>query len=240
MCTLLLYRRPFAGVDLGVAANRDELYARPAGSFGALAADPLVVGGQDPEQGGTWLAASGAGFVVAVTNARLRARRSEDQRSRGLLARDLAVLPSAAAAALRLDEEDLERYAPVNVVVASREGFVVATNTPRPRRASLELASLGIGNLPLFTEDGRVRSLLEMGTPREEAPGSWAARLRGLLERHEAPSACHHQRVGGTVSGTVMLVRPVFARSEIWHVEGPPCRVPWTRVDLSEIAVAPR
>ncbi len=232
MCTLLMYRRPLAGVDLAVAANRDELYRRPPGVFGVLAEEPLVLGGCDPEQGGTWLAASSAGFVVAVTNARLQAQRREDQRSRGLLALDLAMLPSATAAVERLDAAALDCYAPVNVVVADAEGFAVASNLPEPRCVRLEQRALAVGNVPIFAADDRVTELLELGRVGcEEGREEWASRLRRLLAWHDPPTACHHQSSGGTVSGTVMLLTEIFEESLMWHADGAPCRVPWRRVD---------
>lgn len=241
MCTLLMYRNPLPGVILAVAANRDELYRRGRGTFEMLSEEPPVVGGRDPEQGGTWLAAGARGFVVAVTNARLQARRREDQRSRGLLALDLAMMSSVEAASRQLEAENLDRYAPVNVVVGSPDGFTVATNTPEPRWASLSAGALGVGNRPLFLPDERVARLLEMGSPGAgEDAGGWADRLRLLLARHEPPVACHHQPRGGTVSSTVALLGAPFGQSRIWHADGPPCRRPWRRVDVGVPSSRPK
>lgn len=239
MCTLLIHRRPMPGVRLGVLANRDELYERAPGRFTVLADAPLVLGGRDPEAGGTWLAASAAGFVVAVTNARLQARRGADQRSRGQLARDLALAPSAVDAAARLAAEELGRYAPVNAVVATADGFTVASNLPGPRCATLEDAAVGLGNLPAFEDDPRVAALLAVSAPTDrETPEGWAERLRALAGRHEVPAACHHAGPGGTVSATVMLIADSFADSRLWHVDGPPCQGGWTALDVRGMAAA--
>jgi len=236
MCTLLLYRRPFPGVVLAVAANRDELYSRPKGTFGVIGERPTVVGGIDPEAGGTWLAVSGEGFVVAVTNARLGARRGEAQRSRGLLARDLVLATGWEAAVDRLGHEDLARYAACNVLVASGEGIVVATNLPEPRVERWAEGRVGLGNTPAFGSDPRVTALLERGRPRrDEMPGDWVARVRRLMARHEEPTACHHLEHGGTVASTLVLLREPFGDSLILHANDAPCRAPWIRVDLEDL-----
>jgi len=233
MCTLLVYRKPFPGVELAVAANRDELYLRPRGEFTLIRPEPPVVGGVDPEAGGTWLAASAGGFVVAVTNARPGARRGREQRSRGLLARDLALEPSWRAAVDRLRGEDLTRYAALNVLVASGEGLVAATNLPEPLVESWPEGALGLGNTPALVGDARVRELLVLGAPREgEAPEGWSVRIRVLMARHRPPAACHHLEHGGTVASTVLLLREPFEVSEILHADGPPCRTAWRTVGL--------
>jgi len=234
VCTLLIYRGPLPGVDLAVAANRDELFARPRGRFGTIRRDPPVVGGIDPEAGGTWLAASAHGFVVAVTNARLGARRGPGQRSRGLLARDLALCGSIQEARRRLSEEDLGRYAPVNVIVAGPDGITLGANLPRPRVADVDVAEIAVGNRPAFAADERTASLLALGRPRPgEAPDRFAARLQELLARHEDPPACHRLPHGGTVSSTVLLLRRPFEDSLVLHADGPPCRAPWSRIALT-------
>jgi len=238
ICTLLIYRRPLPGVELAVAANRDELYARPRGEFGTIQREPLVLGGMDPEGGGTWLAVHEAGFVVAVTNARLGARRKAGDRSRGLLVLDLVRRASFGEAAGGLAAEDLRRYAPVNVVVASGAGLVAGTNLPEPRVERLGETALAAGNVPLFSGEERIAALLELGRPPEDltGPEEYAAHLGAILARHEPPSACHHLERGGTVSSTVLLLARPFAGSVILHATGPPCRTPWRRVPARPIA----
>ncbi len=240
MCTLLIYRRPLPGVELAVAANRDELYSRPAGTFGRIEDDPLVIGGMDPEAGGTWLAVNEAGFVVAVTNARLGARRKPKERSRGLLALDLVRRRSFTEASEALFREDLLRYPPVNVVVASAEGMAVGTNLPEVRVESSEEPALGVGNTPVFSGDARVAELLELGRPPGAGVGliGLAAHLQGVLARHRWPPACHHLEHGGTVSSTVLLVAEPFQASRILHADGPPCTAPWRSVSLDGVPEA--
>ncbi len=235
MCTLLVYRRPVDGIELVVAANRDEAYVRPHGSFGVIRDDPLVIGGLDPEGGGSWLAVSVAGFVAAVTNARLGARRRPGQRSRGLLVRDLVSSASAAEAFDRLRTANLERYAPVNAIVVDGTVAVVATNCPMPRVASRRRRALGLGNRPAFEDDERVSQLLELGAPRTgDTPKRLIDRLEEVLSRHEPPSACHHLPEGGTVSSTIMVLGRDRRAWRILHADGPPCISRWDEVKLPE------
>jgi len=230
---LLIYRRPVTGIELVVAANRDELYSRPPGSFGIIGTDPLVIGGIDPEGGGTWLAISSAGFVTAVTNARLGARRRPGQRSRGLLARDLACSKDFGEARRRLEAEDLARYAPVNVVVADGSTAVVGTNLPEARIAEIAQPVAGCGNVPAFEPDERIARLLERGAPRAgETQGEIIARLASLMSRHEPPSACHHLADGGTVSSTIVVLRRDLEGSTILHAGGPPCITGYRQIEI--------
>lgn len=229
MCTLLIFRNPLPGIRLAVAANRDESAGRPPGRWGRLGDEPRVEGGIDPEAGGTWLALSWAGFLVAVTNARLGARRLPSQRSRGLLARDLVLAAGAGEAAEALSKARLERYAAVNAVVAAPEGFTVATNLPAPEVRRLKAADLGLGNRPAFEEDPRTAALLSLARPRPaEDVGRWLTRLESVLRRHEEPTACHHTPVGGTVFSSVAVLT-----DEGWTARaapGPPCRTPFAQV----------
>ena len=212
-----------------MAANRDELASRPPGRWGRLSDEPRVEGGIDPEAGGSWLALSWAGFLVAVTNARLGARRLPAQRSRGLLARDLALAPGAEEAAEALLRARLERYAAVDVVVATPEGFTVATNLPAPEVRRLEKMDFGLGNRPAFDEDPRVAALLSLARPRPgEDLGPWLGRLKDVLRRHEGPTACHHTPVGGTVFSTVAVLTDEGWTA--WTAPGPPCRTPFVQV----------
>jgi len=240
VCTLLIYRRPLPGVSLAVAANRDELYSRPTGSFGRIHDDPLVLGGMDPEAGGTWLAVNAAGFVVAVTNARLGARRRPGERSRGLLALDLVGRSSFEESSEALFREDLHRYAPVNAVVASSGGMVVGSNVPEVRVEVVEEEAFGAGNAPAFAGDARVEALLELGRPPTGSMGllELAAHLQAVLARHDEPAACHHLEHGGTVSSTVMLVAEPFEASLILHADGPPCRAAWRNIPINGASVA--
>jgi uncharacterized protein with NRDE domain len=82
MCLLVLAY----GVDpqwpVVLAANRDELYARPSTALGAWPDEPEICAGRDLAQGGTWLGMTRRGRFAALTNFR-RGGARPGARSRG-------------------------------------------------------------------------------------------------------------------------------------------------------------
>ena len=145
MCTLLIAFRSHAAAPVVVAANRDEMYARPTEPTGLLVASELarysapswleagpraytgaqwVVGGRDCERGGTWLGLNSHGVFVALTN--LRKRHSE-QGSRGLLVLEALNARTPAEISERLAEAvDGGDFAPFNLVYGTTEEIMVA------------------------------------------------------------------------------------------------------------------
>ena len=88
MCTIAFLVDVIAGAPLVLAANRDELYARPTRPPERLA--PGIAGGVDELSGGTWLAVRADGRFAAVTNQRALATPPPGLRSRGLAVKELA------------------------------------------------------------------------------------------------------------------------------------------------------
>ncbi|MBC7978823.1 MAG: NRDE family protein, partial [Myxococcales bacterium] len=121
MCTIAILLEVVAGAPLVIAANRDELYARPTRapeSFG-----DGIAGGVDVLSGGTWLAVRGDGRFAAVTNQRVLMPVPAGLRSRGLAVRELAAAddPDRYVAAL-----DPRHYASMNLVWGDARGASVA------------------------------------------------------------------------------------------------------------------
>ena len=121
MCTIAILLEVVTGAPLVVAANRDELYARPTRppeSFG-----DGIAGGVDVLSGGTWLAIRRDGRFAAVTNQRALATVPPGLRSRGLAVRELAAAadPDAYVAAL-----DPTHYASMNLVWGDARGVAIA------------------------------------------------------------------------------------------------------------------
>ncbi len=65
-----------------LAANRDELYARPTAALGVWRDEPEICAGRDLAQGGTWLGMTRRGRFAALTNFR-RGGAHVGERSRG-------------------------------------------------------------------------------------------------------------------------------------------------------------
>jgi uncharacterized protein with NRDE domain len=70
MCLIAIARNVSPKWPLIIAANRDELYARPTRPAHAWDDDPRIFGGRDLQAGGSWLAARSGGRFAAVTNVR--------------------------------------------------------------------------------------------------------------------------------------------------------------------------
>ena len=69
VCLLIALFQVVPGAPLIVAANRDELLARPAVTMTVLRpAGPRILGGRDELAGGTWLAVNEHGLVAGLTN----------------------------------------------------------------------------------------------------------------------------------------------------------------------------
>jgi uncharacterized protein with NRDE domain len=86
-----------------IAANRDELYARPTRPAHVWDDDPRIVGGRDLRAGGSWLALRRGGRFAAITNVR-GIGRGEGGPSRGGLVADFVrgeVLPMDYAKSIR-------------------------------------------------------------------------------------------------------------------------------------------
>ncbi len=84
MCLIVIAHNAVAKFPLVLAANRDELYARPTRPAYIWDDDARVIGGRDLRAGGSWLAARKGGRFAAVTNVR-GVGREEGGPSRGLL-----------------------------------------------------------------------------------------------------------------------------------------------------------
>lgn len=113
MCTLAWGEKDRS---LWICFNRDEQRARPVAEPPAIhrgGAHPLVYA-RDPQGGGTWFAASGAGFAVALLNhyPASGAATILSSRSRGRLVLDLAAADNSQQALALLQREELDAFAP--------------------------------------------------------------------------------------------------------------------------------
>ena len=124
VCLLIALFGVVPDVPLLIAANRDEMYQRPADPITVLrAAQPRILGGRDEVAGGTWLAVNEHGVVAGLTNQPTGAR-DPAKRSRGELPLAFAAYPDAKTAVTevcaRLDPAD---YNPCWMLVGDRHGL---------------------------------------------------------------------------------------------------------------------
>src|SRR5262249_18960778 len=121
MCTIAILLEVVTGAPLVVAANRDEVYARPTRPPESLGAH--IAGGVDELWGGTWLAIHRDGRFAAVTNQRALAPVAPGLRSRGLVVRELIAAADADDYVAALDPT---HYASMNLVWGDAHGASIA------------------------------------------------------------------------------------------------------------------
>lgn len=254
MCTLIAIFRVNPEVPLIVAANRDELYARPASPPGVLLEAPRAAGGRDEEKGGTWLGVAERGFFVGLTNQRTYTPPDPSRRSRGEVV--LAALDeiSAEAAAARLTAIDPALYSAFNLLVGDAHNLFVAYSRPEEPRVEVLPLPPGIWVLPNdriaspdFPKAGRAE---ELARPIASEPlPVMLERLPALLADHSIPppesipeppngspfnkdfarklqAICVHTPAYGTRSAAIIALgeRGVL---RYLSAEGPPCTTPF-------------
>lgn len=251
MCTLTVAYRQF-DAPLAVAANRDELYARPS-SPPHRWDDPEILAPRDEEAGGTWAGTNDDGVLAAVTN-RWSRDVPDGDRSRGLLVRD-ALTESSAEAAARLVRRELDTHAyePFHLLVADRERALLFEHDATDSETRLAPGTYVVGNTGWCGARGgpadadepqRTRSFF---VPRErpDRGREQAANDESVLEALVASAAttatewldtageilgdhdygvCIHGETFGTKSATLVEVD----ETATWrYADGPPCEVPF-------------
>jgi uncharacterized protein with NRDE domain len=237
MCTILIAWRCLDDADFVVAANRDELVARPAAPPGLLNATPPMYGGRDLLAAGTWLAATADGRVAAVTNRRGESQdevgRDPTRRSRGEL--PVTLLSSDAADDRRtIGAIRPADYNPFNLLVLSADHALVGHGVGGDR---VEIIELPPGPHVLCVHDVddvahpkelRIRERLEHALRGVRSAASCVEAMTALLRDHGTnggdarDAVCIHGSTYGTVSAS--LVTSGAGRTLSYrHAAGRPC-----------------
>ncbi|HET9624238.1 MAG TPA: NRDE family protein [Kofleriaceae bacterium] len=248
MCTIAILLDVVDGLPLVVAANRDEMFARPTRPPESLGAH--LAGGVDALSGGTWLAIRDDGGFAAVTNQRVLLPVPSGLRSRGLVVRELAGAADPAAYVAGLDPA---HYASMNLAWGDARGVSVAYLR---RPASDGVGGAGehvVERLPAGIHVLCNDRIGAEGFPRGErlaaaiarAPRDWPGMRRALIAAladhtqeepgplaapaHLAPglaraltATCIHSPAYGTRSSTIFAAR-AGATVAYDHADGPPC-----------------
>lgn len=251
VCTVILGWGLWPTTPIALAANRDELLARPTDPPLLLTERPPRWGGRDRLAGGTWLAVDPVGRVAAVTNRHPGGqppRRDSTRRSRGGLPLDALGGDDAAARAWASGLQ-APQYNPVNLLYASpTDAWCASMDDGIGRR----LTPLGPGVHVLTEQEvddpsdakteairAAAQAVAATATSAHELIDGW----RGVLKTHDAAyagtPACIHGELHGTVSSASVLVetssspRPGDSgtyRVSYEHAEGPPCQNPYLPV----------
>jgi uncharacterized protein with NRDE domain len=237
-------------VPLLIAANRDEMYERPADPITVLReAQPRILGGRDELAGGTWLAVNEHGVVAGRTNQPTGAR-DPAKRSRGELPLAFAAYPDARTAVTevcaRLDPAD---YNPCWMLVGDRHalfsvdlsgGHQAGVEELPPGRYVLENAPLRQPSAKQQRVAGLVAALDEAGPDEvgrveaglaavlrdhQPAAGPQPASPGRLARPAELSAACVHTERYGTRSAMIVSVGQA-GEPRVSVAAGPPCVTP--------------
>ncbi|MCE9667029.1 NRDE family protein [Myxococcus stipitatus] len=256
MCTIVILRQVHPEWPLVLAANRDELYARPATGPQVLLESPRAVGGRDVERGGTWMGVTNDGLFVGLTNQRGGRQEPVAAHSRGEVVLEALRAGSPDAIERYLDTLSGEDFRPFNLLYGDATTLRVAY--ARPGRRSLERMDVppGIHVLPNDTLDSpllpkveRARMLaaqvahrpwpeLEQGLkalladdllpPADEVPPALTEGFPGDFARR-LMALCIHTPAYGTRSSAIVALGP----GRVGHYQvsdRAPCEGPWRDV----------
>ena len=220
MCTLVLLRRPAAPWPLVLAANRDEMAARPSQPPGRWWDDrPEVVAGRDALAGGSWLGMNDTGVVAAILNRMGTLGPQAGKRSRGELVLEALDHADAADAAEALASLNAGSYRPFNMVVAdNRDAFWLRADG---RTITAQSIAPGLHMLSALELDDRSSPRIEayldrfaaLAAPRPDMedwtgwPDLLADTGKDGPDGEEAPSMCFTRPDGfGTVSSSLIAL----------------------------------
>jgi uncharacterized protein with NRDE domain len=220
MCLAVVLNHVHPKYPVVIAANRDELFARPALPPRASEA---IIAGVDTLRGGTWLGATRAGFLAAVTNQR-GAAGDPALRSRGELVLSLLRAGALPAAETLVASVDPRAYPPFNLLYGDASVLRVAYG--RDTLAVHDVAP-GLHILPNDVLDAdlpsvsRVRALIE---PHLLDPEPFAPLFAALAAVSlEGPTY-------GTRSTSILALGPDGTLAQYLHADGPPRTTPLQHV----------
>lgn len=156
MCLIAVAWQCHPRFPLVIAANRDEFHARPTRALHHWEEPPGLLAGRDLEAGGTWLGASAAGRLAAVTNIRQSVPPPGPARSRGELpvaflgdSQPLGTFVTALAARAA-------DYRGFNLLLATRETLWLTSNLA-PQAIPLAAGIHAVSNAPIGVDWPKTR-----------------------------------------------------------------------------------
>lgn len=147
--------------ELVLAANRDEFHDRPSAAAAPWADHPLIFGGRDLRQKGSWLAVSTAGRLAAITNVRRMVPPEPSAPSRGRLVSEFLQSGASAAEFARELAERAENYSGFNLLLYDGAALRYVTNAPEFRDEAIPPGIHAVSNATLNTPWPKSRRLRE-------------------------------------------------------------------------------
>ena len=194
MCLIYVAWRRHARHRLVVAANRDELHARPALPVHWWDDTPGVLAGRDLEAGGTWLGVGAAGRFAAITNYPDPVpERIPGAPSRGALVSEFVAGDEPAEAYLGRVMDEGHRYNGFSLLAVDGDTLAFASNRSRGV-VRLDPGVYGLSNHLLDTPWPKVtggKAELErlLARPEVRVSDLLALLAPGDPRHHEAPAA---------------------------------------------------
>lgn len=150
MCLIFVAMQQHSKWSLILASNRDEFFHRPSQPGHFWAGQCNLLGGQDQEKGGTWLAINRQGKIAAVTNFRAP-NQPQDKNSRGLLVRDYLV--GSQTPGDYISSLPVQDYNGYNLLLGdAKQLFYTSNQTPNPKKLQpLTAGVYGLSNHLLDT-----------------------------------------------------------------------------------------
>jgi uncharacterized protein with NRDE domain len=157
MCLILIAWRTDAKYPCVIAANRDELHARPTAAAQWWRSSPPILAGQDLMAGGTWLGLTRTGRFAALTNYRDPEQRREGTPSRGTLVTSILKSNDTARQSLDYLREVGGSYNGFNLIFSDGERLAIYESVLGAGR-ELEPGIYGLSNHLLDTPWPKVRT----------------------------------------------------------------------------------
>ena len=239
MCTVITLHRPGHAWPLLLAANRDEVLARPWDPPAAHWPDrPGVVAGRDRTGGGTWMGINPAGLVAAVLNRPGSLGPAPGKRSRGelpLLALERATPAEAAHAIATLDGRD---YRSFNMVIAGRSAAWFVRNDDAGHLEAWAMPP-GLHMVTAHDPDDMASPRVARHLPRFRSapapvPPDWSswARLLGDTDGPREAALCVPPAGGFGTASASLVVLPEAGTPQWLFAEGPAACAGFTQVAL--------
>ncbi len=251
MCTVVTLWRPDHAWPLVLAANRDEMAARPWSPPGRHWPDrPNVVAGLDKLAGGSWLGINDEGVLAAVLNRQGSLGPDSRLRSRGELVLEALDHADGHAAVVALSELNGRSYRPFNMIVAdNRDAYWIASRGNGNGEISVQPLPVGVAMLTALdlndVRSGRIAHFLPLfqaaaaPRPEEEEWSDWQE-LLGSPEHGSRTDFRDAMRIAadsgfGTLSSALIALPSLASpqRKPVWlFADGPPGDVPFRPVLL--------
>jgi hypothetical protein len=236
MCTLVIHRRPANDWPVLIAANRDEMKARPWDAPARHWPDrPETVAGRDRLADGSWLGHNDHGVVAAVLNRHGTLGPAADKRSRGELVLEALEHADAEDAARALADLNPDAYRSFNLVIADNRSAWWLANSENAAHIAVEDIPEGLSMLTSRdlndVESERIEAYLpafRAAAVPDPDSGDWSAwrdiLTRGIPPGSDDPTAamCIDKGSGyGTVSSSLIAIaaperRTGKASPDIW------------------------